>query len=65
MTDQSAETAPAETQITRTPVKLFGPHFAPVDVSTFSSRTLGLSESPGFVRASVVPLYLQQASLLI
>jgi hypothetical protein len=65
MSEQSSETAPPETQAARTPLKLFGPHVVPMAVSAFASRTLLPGESSSLRRASVVPLYLQQASLLI
>ena len=65
MSEQSNETTPPETQAARTPLKLLGPHFVPVAVSSLSSRTVLPGESSSLRRASVVPLYLQQASLLI
>jgi hypothetical protein len=65
MSGQSNEAAPPDTQITRTPLKLLGAHFAFVTVSTPSSRTLIPGELSSLRRAAVVPLYLQQASLLI
>jgi hypothetical protein len=64
MSEQSDEATPTETRITRTPLKLLSPHVAPFAVS-FSSRALLPGESSSVRRASVVPLYLQQASLLI
>jgi hypothetical protein len=64
MSQQSSEAAPTETQTVRTPLKLIAPQFASVAAS-FSSRALTLGDSSSLHRASVVPLYLQQASLLI
>ena len=65
MTEQSSEAAPPEIQITRTPLKLLGAHFVPVAVSPLSSRTLLPGELSSARRPAIVPLYLQQASLLI
>jgi hypothetical protein len=65
MSEESSETAPAQTQLTRTPLKLLGAHFAPVAVSPLASHTLIPGESSSLPRSAIVPLYLQQASLLI
>ena len=65
MSEQSNEGAPPETQPVRTPLKLLGPHVVPVALSGVSSRTLLPGESSWLRRAAIVPLYLQQASLLI
>jgi hypothetical protein len=64
VSEQSNEATPTETQTTRTPLKLLSPHFAPA-VAPFSSRTLLPGEPSSLRRAAFVPLYLQQASLLI
>jgi len=65
MSEQSNEGAPPETQSVRTPLKLLAPHFVAVALSTFSSRTFLPGESSSWRRTAFVPLYLQQASLLI
>jgi hypothetical protein len=65
MSEQSDEAAPPETQPTRTSLKLLSPHVAPIAVSPLASRVLLPGESFSPRRAAVVPLYLQQASLLI
>jgi hypothetical protein len=62
--EQSNDAAPPETQAAGPSLKLLAPHFAefadpgamraPIPVESFAAR-----------RAAVVPLYLQQASLLI
>jgi hypothetical protein len=65
MSEQSDDAAPPETRLTRTSVKLLSPHFAPFAVSACSSHTGLPGESSSLRRAAVVPLYLQQASLLI
>jgi hypothetical protein len=65
MSEQSNEAAPPETQNTRAPLKLLGAHFAPVALSPFASRTVVPGDTSSSRRAAVVPLYLQQASLLI
>jgi len=65
MSEESSETAPPETQAARTPLQLLVPHFVPVALSSFSSHALLPGVSSSLRRASVVPLYLQQASLLI
>lgn len=64
MSEQSNDAAPPETQAAGPSLKLLAPHFAalvdpgavrmPIPVESFAAR-----------RAAVVPLYLQQASLLI
>ena len=64
MSEQSNDAAPPETQAAGRALKLLTPHFAalvdpgavrvPIPVESFAAR-----------RAAVVPLYLQQASLLI
>ena len=64
MSEQSNDTAPPETQAAGPSLKLLAPHLAtlvdpgavrvPIPVESFAAR-----------RAVVVPLYLQQASLLI
>ena len=65
MSEQSNEGAPPETQPARTPLKLLAQHCVPVALSSFSSHTLLPGESSSLRRAAIVPLYLQQASLLI
>ena len=65
MSQQSTEAAPGETQITRTSLKLLGAHFISIPASSVSSRTLILGDLPAPRRPAAVPLYLQQASLLI
>jgi hypothetical protein len=65
MSEQSSETAPPETQAARTPLQLLAPHFVPVALSSFSSHALVPGVSSSLRRAAIVPLYLQQASLLI
>ena len=62
MSEESSETAPAQTQITRTSLK-FDSHFVAIAVLTPSPSAL--PDSPALRRGSPVPLYLQQASLLI
>ena len=64
VSEQSNEATPTETQTTRTPLKLLSPHFAPT-VSPYLSRTFLPGEPSSPRRAAFVPLYLQQASLLI
>jgi hypothetical protein len=65
MSEQSTDGAPPETSPARTPLKLLSPHLAPVALSSFSSHAVLPGESCSLRRASVVPLYLQQAPLLI
>jgi len=65
MSEQSSETATPEIQAARTPLKLLGPDVVPMGVSVFTSRALLPGEWSSLRRAAVVPLYLQQASLLI
>jgi hypothetical protein len=65
MSEQSNEGAPPETQPVRTTLKLLAPQVVPVALSTFASQALLPGESSSLRRAAIVPLYLQQASLLI
>lgn len=64
MSEQSSDTAPPETQASRPSLKLLTPHFVPV-VDIGALRAPIPDESFTARRAPVVPLYLQQASLLI
>jgi hypothetical protein len=62
MSDSSSNAAPPETQATRTPIKLLGLHVALVSDSSAARTPIPTETSR---RASGVPLYLRQASLLI
>jgi hypothetical protein len=64
MSEQSNDTAPPETQAAGPSLKLLAPHFA-VLVDRGAMRVPIPVESSAARRAAVVPLYLQQASLLI
>ncbi len=61
---QSNDATPPETQTARPVLTLLGPHFVPAG-DTFAARTPVPCDTFVSRRAAVVPLYLQQASLLI
>jgi hypothetical protein len=61
---QSSDATPPDTQIARPVLTLLGPHLVPAS-DTFVARTPVPFDTFGPRRAAVVPLYLQQASLLI
>ena len=62
--EQSNDATPPETQTTRPVLTLLGPHFVPAS-DAFVARTPIPLDTFVPRRAAVVPLYLQQASLLI
>jgi hypothetical protein len=64
MSEQSTEGAPPDTQASRPTLKLLDPHVVP-GVHAGGTRTPIPVESLAARMAAVVPIYLQQASLLI
>ena len=64
MSEQSNDAAPPDTQAARPTLTLLNPHIVPV-VDPSAVRTPIPVESFAARTASVVPIYLQQASLLI
>ena len=61
---QSSDATPPDTQTARPVLTLLGPHFVPAG-DIFAARTPVPCDTFVSRRAAVVPLYLQQASLLI